>query len=299
MQKGEVVGFNEYYNYRMVPQKVACAAIMSKGIKKRKLTKQEIRIRKIERLKSRLLRDLVVVMFFLIICLGLAMAKYVIGNMISDRGEDEGFINKVRAYSLSDSNKGDSNNDGTLAEDGEWATILVNKNHIIPDDYEVELTTLSNGVQVDSRIYPELQRMFDDMRSEGVYPVVGEGYRSHEQQKQMMQDKIDAYRAEGYSKVVAKHQAKKYVAKPGYSEHELGIALDINASADSETTHDEVYQWLYNNAYKYGFILRYPEGKEDITGIDYEPWHYRYVGKEAALEIYESGLTLEEYLECK
>ena len=299
MQKGEVRGFNEYYNYKMVPQEVACATIMSKEAGKRKLTKKEKRTIKIDRIKTRILRDLVVAMFFLIICLIFVMAKHVVGNIVSYDNEYEGFINTVHAFSLGNDNKDDSYSDSSEIEDGEWTTILVNKNNPIPDSYEVELTTLFNGVQVDSRIYPELQKMFDDMRSEGIYPVVGEGYRSHEDQKQMMQDKIDAYIAEGYSRSVAKHQAKKYVAKPGYSEHELGIALDINATEESGTTHDEVYQWLYNNAYKYGFILRYPEGKEDITGIDYEPWHYRYVGKKAAAKMYESGLTLEEYVESK
>ena len=166
----------------------------------------------------------------------------------------------------------------------------------MPRRYSPELTTLSNGVQVDSRIYPDLQSMFDDMRTEGVYPVVGEGYRSEQQQQEMMQEKIDAYLAEGYSERKARKEAEKWVAKPNYSEHQLGLALDINADK-SRCDNDTIYQWLSQNAYRYGFILRYPEGKEDITGIDYEPWHYRYVGKEAAQEIQSENVCLEEYLE--
>lgn len=174
--------------------------------------------------------------------------------------------------------------------------ILVNKSHPVPEQYSIDLTTLRNGVQVDSRIYPALQQMFDDMRAQGIYPIVGEGYRTHAQQEQMMEEKIEAYCAEGHSLSSAKKMAKKWVAEPGTSEHELGIALDINADPDSATTNDTVYQWLASHAHSYGFILRYPQGKEDITGIDYEPWHYRYVGVKASDEIHKKQITLEEYL---
>jgi len=89
--------------------------------------------------------------------------------------------------------------------------------------------------------------------------------------------------------------AGQWVAIPGTCEHELGLAVDINADKE-QSSNEEVYNWLAENAWRYGFILRYLKGKEDITGIDYEPWHYRYVGKEVAKEIYEEGITLEEYV---
>lgn len=296
MQMGQVIGFNDYANYRLNTQMINSEVHENNCARKRKrLTKEQKRIRRINRIKNRIMRALIVVMFFLIMCVSTIMVKYIVGNSLLNNNETDGYGNTVHAYEKSDNTTKSGEN--TEVADGPWALVLVNKSNPIPSDYEVELTTLFNGVQVDSRIYPELQKMFDDMRNEGIYPVVGEGYRTSEMQKQMMQEKIDAYMAEGYSKTVAKHQAKKYVAKAGTSEHELGIALDINASTDSSTTNDEVYQWLYDNAYKYGFILRYPEGKEEITGIDYEPWHYRYVGKQAAQEMYESGMTLEEYLQ--
>lgn len=85
------------------------------------------------------------------------------------------------------------------------------------------------------------------------------------------------------------------MAVPGTSEHQLGLALDINAEK-GKCTNDELYQWLEKNSYKYGFILRYPTNKVEITGTNYEPWHYRYVGKEAEKEIYARGICLEEYL---
>lgn len=174
--------------------------------------------------------------------------------------------------------------------------ILVNSENKIPEDYKIELTELSNGEAVDSEIYPDLQKMFDDMREQGIYPVVGEGYRTVEKQQAIMEDKIRAYENEGYSRKEAEKMAREWVAVPGTSEHELGLAVDINADKE-KSDNQEVYDWLYQNAYKYGFILRYPIGKTMITGIDYEPWHYRYVGKEYAEEITDSGLCFEEWLE--
>lgn len=172
---------------------------------------------------------------------------------------------------------------------------LVNDDNHVPDNWDVELTTLSNGEQVASMIYPDLQEMFDDMRADGIYPFVRAGYRSDDEQKRVLNEKTAAYMAEGYSKSRAKELALETVALPGTSEHELGLAVDINA-VEGKSESEEVYSWLAENAYKYGFIMRYPENKTDITGKDYEPWHYRYVGKTAAKEIYESGECLEEYL---
>lgn len=175
-----------------------------------------------------------------------------------------------------------------------WNLMLVNSQYRIPDDYSVELIRLSNGEQVDSRIYPDLQEMFDDARGAGYSLFVRAGYRSEEDQEDLMEDKIEAYRQEGYSQREAEHEAEKWVAKPGTSEHELGLAVDINA--EGQTDGNRLYQWLAEHSWKYGFILRYPAEKEEITGIDYEPWHFRYVGKQAAKEMYEQDLCLEEYV---
>lgn len=186
----------------------------------------------------------------------------------------------------------------TVKYDGVWELILVNRWNSIPEGYSFEVVTLDNGRQLDARIYDSLQQMFDDAREQGIYPVVGEAYRTSEEQKAMMQSYIDGYLSEGYDESEAKRLAEQYVALPGTSEHELGLSLDINANTEM-SSNEEVYEWLAENSYKYGFILRYPGGKESITGINYEPWHYRYVGTDAAREIYESGVCLEEYLESR
>ena len=189
-----------------------------------------------------------------------------------------------------------ANNEHVISASEEWNLIVVNRWNKIQEDYSVTLTELSNGQKVDSKIYPNLQEMFDAMRAEGIYPVVREGYRTAEEQQVILDERIQRYRNEGYSNSRAERIAKEWVAVPGTSEHQLGIAVDINADK-SRSTNDEVYQWLAENAYKYGFNLRYPQGKEDITGGAYEPWHYRYVGTEAALEIYQNQICLEEYME--
>lgn len=125
---------------------------------------------------------------------------------------------------------------------------------------------------------------------------VADGFRTWETQQRLLDEKIDFYKNEGYSLEEAEEKAKQWVALPGTSEHQLGLAVDINADT-SKSTRDEVYVWLGENAYKFGFINRYPEDKTEITGTIYEPWHYRYVGKEAAQEIYSQGICLEEYIE--
>ncbi|NLO21502.1 MAG: M15 family metallopeptidase, partial [Syntrophomonadaceae bacterium] len=137
--------------------------------------------------------------------------------------------------------------------------------------------------------------MFNAARADGFYPVVVSGYRSAEKQQSLVMEKRNEYQAQGYSVSEAQALAEKWVANPGSSEHQLGIAVDINPAGD-QFTDDSLYQWLKCNSFRYGFILRYPADKTDITGTLYEPWHYRYVGKEAAAEICARGLCLEEYL---
>lgn len=176
-----------------------------------------------------------------------------------------------------------------------WKLVLVNNEHKIPRNYKIDLTKLGTGQSVDTRMIQDLQAMFDDARNQGVYPLVTSGFRTKERQQEILNEKILEYEDSGMDHESAKSAAEDTVALPDYSEHQLGLACDINA--DSEKCNNEkVYSWLLDNAYRYGFILRYPENKKEETGIDYEPWHYRYVGKEAAAYIYKKGICLEEYL---
>ena len=179
-----------------------------------------------------------------------------------------------------------------------WSLIVVNRWNRIPDDYPApKLTRLSNGESVDSRIYPDLQRMFDDMRAAGLHPEVTSAYRTEAVQRQLLDEKIFLYQNEGASKEEARRQASQWVAEPGTSEHELGLAVDINSANQEKCSNDRVWKWMKENCQDYGFIWRYPGVKSDITGISNEDWHFRYVGREAARYIMENQLCLEEYLQ--
>lgn len=186
------------------------------------------------------------------------------------------------------------------AQEQERNLLLVNPWNPIPENYEPELTYLRNGQAVDSRCYPELQQMMDDCRAAGFDPLICASYRTMEKQEALFEDKEARLIREGCPENEVEAEAAKVVAYPGTSEHQLGLALDIvdvsYQQLDTEQENTPVQQWLMKNSWKYGFVLRYPTDKSDITGIIYEPWHYRYVGKEAAAEMYENKLCLEEYL---
>lgn len=188
----------------------------------------------------------------------------------------------------------------TKIDKTEWNLILVNKDNYVPENYKFNLRQLDNGHAVDERCYDDLQNMMDDCRAEGLEPVICSSYRTHEKQTELFNRQIEKWKNLGYSDSDARIEAGKLVAVPGTSEHQLGLALDIVDISyqilDEEQENTAVQKWLMQNSWKYGFILRYPTDKRNITGISYEPWHYRYVGKKAAKEIYDSGLCLEEYL---
>lgn len=178
-----------------------------------------------------------------------------------------------------------------------WNLTLVNSSWAVPEDWEIEVTELRDDQRVDSRMYPALQEMFDACRADGLYPLVWSSYRTEEDQNRIMNEKIESYEAQGLSHRKAKKEAEKWAALPGYSEHQLGLAVDINSEDEALCSSWDVYAWLAEHCAEYGFILRYPEDKTEITGIDYEPWHFRYVGQEAAQEIMRRGICLEEYIE--
>lgn len=185
---------------------------------------------------------------------------------------------------------------------GDWKLILVNPWNKMPSGYtsSISLTQLKNGQSVDSRCYPDLQEMMDDCRAAGYDPVICSSFRSYDTQEYLYNRKVNQFKDKGYSDADARVEAGKIVAVPGTSEHQLGLAVDIVDTGyqvlDEGQENRPTQKWLMANSYKYGWILRYPSSKSSITGIIYEPWHYRYVGKEAAAEIYSRGICLEEYL---
>ena len=191
---------------------------------------------------------------------------------------------------------------GQIPEGDEWELQLVNAAHPLPEDFRVpELTALKGGHAIDSRAYPALQRMMDDCRAAGLEPLICSSYRTRDKQEELFRRKVRTLSKQGYPDEEAGAEAARWVARPGTSEHETGLAVDIVDTGyqmlDDRQEQTPVQQWLMDHCAEYGFILRYPTDKSGITGIGYEPWHYRYVGQAAAAAITEQGLCLEEYLE--
>lgn len=192
--------------------------------------------------------------------------------------------------------------DGPSFPEGEdWQLLLVNPWNEIPEDYETpRLKALANGLKVDERIYDDLAAMIGDCREAGLSPYITSAYRTTAKQTSLYNNKIARLRSSGYSRAAAIKEAGRWVARPGTSEHQLGLALDIVSSSYRSMTkkqeNTKEQKWLMEHCWEYGFILRYPSDKSDITGIGYEPWHYRYVGVDIALDIRDSGLCFEEYM---
>lgn len=185
--------------------------------------------------------------------------------------------------------------------------ILVNPTHFIPEDYEPELETVQGKYQLDKKAASSAKELLKGAKDAGFDMQLCSAYRTVAKSAELYERKVNQYISAGYDEATAKTEAAKWVAPPGTSEHHTGLAMDLVSSdywgyySDLEHDYDKFdsFKWMYEHCAEYGFILRYPKDKQDITGITYEPWHYRYVGKEAAVYIMENGLCLEEYLEEK
>lgn len=182
--------------------------------------------------------------------------------------------------------------------------ILVNQDHPIDSDYvsTIELVDVDNvdggTYQVEKTTCQAFKSLKEDLNNQGIEIGVDSAYRSVERQKEIMAEFIETYGEE---------YARKIVAEPGTSEHHTGLVIDIVPKVNGEWVVEnddmlkemEFFDVIHKTMPVYGFILRYPSGKEDITGYSYEPWHLRYVGKEVAEEIYDRQITLEEYVSDK
>lgn len=216
--------------------------------------------------------------------------------------ENEAYI----AENSSDAHIDDSEKEKLLAEyenyefdESDWRYVLINKQHPIPDDYSFTLGTIKGNMQCDERILESLINMLQSAKEDGVNLVVCSPYRDYKKQQVLFERKINKYMAKGYSYLEAYKLTSQTVTVPGASEHQIGLAIDF--ISDNYRVLDEGFGesdagiWLKEHSYEYGFILRYPEGKEYITGISYEPWHFRYIGTQAATVITMNEITLEEF----
>ncbi|AKA69397.1 M15 family metallopeptidase [Clostridium scatologenes] len=178
------------------------------------------------------------------------------------------------------------------------ALVLVNSEYGLDKNYEPKDLTIpsisfASGVNEEERhvagiIIKPLEELVSTAKAEGIILIGNSGYRSYKSQKNTYSSRV---KSEG------EKLADAYVAKPGFSEHQTGLCIDITNKDRYFVKGTKEADWLAKNCYRFGFIIRYPYGKKNITGIEYEPWHIRYVGKEAAKYIYDNKITLEEYLE--
>ncbi|MEG0614864.1 MAG: M15 family metallopeptidase [Oscillospiraceae bacterium] len=188
--------------------------------------------------------------------------------------------------------------------DNDWAFFLVNQSHLLDENYSIDTTTVYESYmkfKMDSRMADYMLKMLADAKKDGINLTICSAYRSLEKQKSLFNNDVEKYKNQGYSKEEAYAMTAKNVAIPGQSEHQTGLAADILSDEFSSLSEkfdtSKAFKWLDENAYKYGFILRYPKDKTEITGISYEPWHYRFVGLYHAKEIKNSGKCLEEYFQ--
>jgi D-alanyl-D-alanine carboxypeptidase len=182
---------------------------------------------------------------------------------------------------------------------GVWASILVSPASYLPDDFSVELADFEGG-KVDARILEICEEMFADAAEDGIQFQLVDAYRSNERQSELFEAKVKSYLNKGYSRKKAEAEAATITARPGTSEHQTGLALDIVTPSYTKRNkgfaNTDAFKWLDANAQDYGFTLRYKKDKVSLTGVIYEPWHWRFVGVEAAQAIKQSGECYEEYL---
>ncbi len=158
----------------------------------------------------------------------------------------------------------------------------------VPADFVLDLVEIE-GYEIDREAREPLQKMMDDCRAAGFRCSINNIYRSKATQQRMWNESVARYMAAGFSEAGANTRTSRDTALPGHSEHQTGLAVDIVGS-------QAMYDWLEEHCWEYGFILRYPDDRLEVTGIIFEPWHYRYVGTELSLELKELGLCLEEYM---
>ena len=182
----------------------------------------------------------------------------------------------------------------------EWYMVLANRSSVLPGDFTVAETATVGEAVIDARIAEALRQMVNDAAATGVKLKPTNGYRSIARQQELWDARVKTLMEGGLSQADAETKAIDYTSAPGTSDHNTGLGLDIvsedHPAKDAGFAETAAAQWLAEHAADYGFILRYPSDKTEATGMDYEPWHYRYVGSEQAHKIKESGLCLEEYL---
>lgn len=259
-------------------------------------------------MKEKNKRILFIICIFALIFLLIISGCFIYNILDKSNAVDEP-QNFISQNSLIESGKNFSSEDTSIDENTGLNTkfsklLLVNPDNALPGDYNYteNLTTVDSKYlcgelnQLNKEILPYAIALMEAASAEGVDICIRSPYRSYEIQQRLYNNEVAEWKSKGLSQTDAENKAATIVARPGTSEHHTGLAIDFNQSSDL-FAESEAFQWLLENAENYGFILRYPEDKQEITKIIYEPWHWRFVGIEVAKEINAKGLCFEEYIE--
>lgn len=223
-------------------------------------------------------------------------------NSLSGSGNKETIDKNVLKNNANNKKNRNLSKEGNLSSIAKTTIALVNRSHIVDKNFtpasltipNVRFASYANSMvrKMDAEASKALEDLFKSAKADGIKLIAVSGYRDYSYQEMLYNNKVAS---------AGEKEADKYVAKPGTSEHQTGLAMDVLSteytSLDEGFSNTDAYKWLVENSYKYGFIIRYPKGKENITGYNYEPWHIRYVGIYAAAHITNQKTTLEEYLD--
>ncbi len=249
----------------------------NRKIKKRKLNKKKVAI-----------------LIILIIMIVILITKTKKKNKITETSVEQ---NSEITSETSTNEENQEQNPIEGKEINDWRLTLANYENLLPENFEVKVESIDGTRQFDARAIGELKDMMNAMRNDGISNIwVQSAYRSVARQKELYDNSVQKYLQQGKTKEEAEELTNDYINKPGSSDHNLGLAVDFNY-VDNKFEKLDGFKWLKENAENYGFILRYPKDKEDITKISYESWHWRYVGVEHAKKMNELNMCLEEYVE--
>lgn len=250
--------------------------------------------------KKKFVRGILTLIIVLAICIGILylLISFLISLFTKQEKQPEvGQIEQTITNDIQQNEVTQVSNNEVSAVLNEWNLKLVNKDNSVSRDYVPELEELDDGIMFDKRAISYLKNMINAMHKDKITGLwVASAYRSYEKQEELFNNKVKYYKNQGKNQEEAEALAQTVVQRPEMSEHNLGLAADFN-TVTNEFEKTKAFTWLQENADDYGFILRYPKDKQEITGITYESWHWRYVGQEHAKVMKEKGYCLEEYIE--
>ncbi len=248
---------------------------------------------------------LIVLLLALIVCLSVAVVVLIVSNqrLRADIAELSD-VSSMSQVDVSSSNVSDSTASKipvSNVDPDSWSLRLANYENVLPSDFRVETGLITpayardQGMSFDARAVGHLNDMLASADADGVNLLVISCFRTMQKQTNLYNAEVQKWISQGYAEEAAKTKAATIVAVPGTSDHNLGLAVDLN-SVEESFENTKQFTWLQAHAEEYGFVMRYPRDKEAVTKIIYEPWHYRYVGVDAAKEMNELNMCLEEYV---